>query len=106
SITINVTAASGSGAPVITSLTNGASFRQGFAPGMVLTVFGSGLAPATYSANTLPLPGQLAGVSATINGVDAPLYYVSSTQLNIQIPYETPVNAPVTLQVTNNGQTA
>ncbi len=106
SITINVSAASVSGPPSITSLTNGASFRQGFAPGMVLTVFGSGLAPATYSANTLPLPGQLAGVSATINGVDAPLYYVSSTQLNIQIPYETPVNAPVTLQVTNNGQTA
>ncbi len=104
SITVNVSA-SASGAPTITSLTNGASFRQGFAPGMVLTIFGSGLAPATYSATTLPLPAQLAGVSASINGVDAPLYYVSPSQLNLQIPFETPLNTPVSLQVTNNGQT-
>ena len=105
SITINVSAST-PGTPSIASLANGASFRQGFAPGMALTVFGSGLAPSTWSATGVPLPAQLAGVSATINGIDAPLYYVSSNQLNIQIPYEAPVSGSVSLQVTNNGHTA
>ena len=103
SITINVTA--GTSAPSIAGLTNGGSFRQSYAPGMVLTVFGSGLAPSTWSATTVPLPAQLAGVSATINGISAPLYYVSSSQLNIQIPFEVPVNSVVPLKITNNGQT-
>ncbi|HTS46288.1 MAG TPA: Ig-like domain repeat protein, partial [Bryobacteraceae bacterium] len=105
SLVINVSAST-STTPSITYLTNGASFRQSYAPGMVLTIFGSGLAPSTWSAATVPLPAQLAGVSVTINGLGAPLYYVSSSQLNVQIPYEVPVNAQVSLQVTNNGHTA
>jgi len=105
SVVINVSDST-SGAPSIAALANGASFRQSFAPGMAMTIFGSGLAPSTWSASTLPLPAQLAGVSVTINGIGAPLYYVSPTQLNIQIPYEVPVNALVSLQVTNNGHTA
>ena len=102
STTITVVAANA--APSIASLANGGSFRPSYAPGMVLTVFGSGLAPSTWSATTVPLPAQLAGVSAKINGISAPLYYVSSSQLNIQIPYEVPVNSVVPLQITNNGQ--
>jgi uncharacterized protein (TIGR03437 family) len=103
SITINVTAATG--APTIAGMTNGASFRQGFAPGGVLTIFGSSLAPAAASASMVPLPSQLGGVTVSINGVMAPLYYASSSQLNVQIPYETPANSTVSLQVMNNGQT-
>ena len=105
SIVINVSG-SISGAPSISSITNGASFRQSYAPGMVLSIFGSNLAPSTWSATTVPLPLQLAGVSVTINGIDAPLYYVSSSQLNVQIPYEVPVNILASVQVTNNGRTA
>jgi uncharacterized protein (TIGR03437 family) len=45
------------------------------------------------------------GVSATVNGVAAPLYYVSPTQLNIQIPYETGAG-PAVLGVNNNGRVA
>jgi uncharacterized protein (TIGR03437 family) len=47
----------------------------------------------------------MAGVSATVNGVPAPLYYVSSSQLNIQIPYETATGTAL-LTVGNNGQVA
>lgn len=103
SITINITAATGK--PSIAGVTNGASFRQGFAPGGVLTIFGSSLAPGISSASMVPLPTQLGGVTVSINGVTAPLYYVSASQLNIQIPYETPANATVSLQIMNNGQT-
>lgn len=104
SITINV--AAGGGAPSIAGVANGASFGESFAPGMILSVFGSQLAPSVAAAVNVPLPGQLAGVSATINGITAPLYYVSPGQLNIQVPYETAVNAPAVLRVNNNGQTA
>ena len=95
-----------SGPPSISGIVNSASYRESFAPGMLLTVFGSALAPSTWIADTLPLPNQLAGVSATIQGVAAPLYFISPVQLNIQIPYETPVGTQLELAVTNNGQTA
>jgi uncharacterized protein (TIGR03437 family) len=111
-IGVAVTAVTSSGPPAITGLANGASFRQTFAPGMVLTIFGSNLADATAVASGVPLPGQLSGASVTIgavNGsgaVNAPLYYVSPGQFNVQIPYETPVNQPSLLTVTNNGRSA
>ena len=94
------------GPPVITGLTNAASFRQVYAPGMLLTVFGQGLASTIDIASTLPLPLELSGVSVTINGVSAPIWYVSPNQLNIQIPYEIATSGTVTLVVKNNGQTA
>jgi uncharacterized protein (TIGR03437 family) len=89
----------------IDHLGNGASFQQSYAPGTILSVFGSQLSPATQAVGSLPLPVALAGVVATVNGVPAPFYYVSSSQLNIQIPYETG-SGPAILGVNNNGQVA
>jgi uncharacterized protein (TIGR03437 family) len=89
----------------IGGVSNGASFKQAFAPGMILSVFGTQLAPSTQAASSLPLPLAMAGVSATVNGVPAPLYYVSPGQLNIQIPYETGAG-PAVVGVNNNGQLA
>ena len=103
SVTITVSTAGSTGNPVISSVTNGASFKNAYAPGMILSVFGSQLSPATQSAGAVPLPVQLAGVSATINGISAPLYYVSPGQLNIQVPYEVRANATAVVQVNNNG---
>jgi uncharacterized protein (TIGR03437 family) len=94
-------------APAITGVTNAASFKQVYAPGMILAVFGSNLGPATPAlAPSVPLPTSLGGVTVTINGVAAPLYYVSSGQLNVQIPYATTVNATATLTVSYGGQSA
>ena len=56
-------------------------------------------------AGSLPLPQTLAGVSATVNGIAAPLYYVSPGQLNVQVPYEVGAG-PAVLGVNNNGQVA
>jgi uncharacterized protein (TIGR03437 family) len=73
-------------------LVNAASFRNTFAPGMILSVFGGSLtnpSPGSGQAQSLPLPLTLAGSSATINGVPAPYYYASYGQVNIQVPYET-----------------
>jgi uncharacterized protein (TIGR03437 family) len=89
----------------IGGIANGASFQHVYAPGMVLSVFGTNLANSTQTAYTLPLPTTMAGVSATVNGIAAPLYYVSPGQLNIQAPYETATGTAL-LAVNNNGQVA
>jgi adhesin/invasin len=70
---------------------------------MILSVFGSQLSPSTLSASSVPLPVAIGGIAAAVNGVAAPLYYVSPTQLNIQVPYQTAVNASATLTINNNG---
>jgi uncharacterized protein (TIGR03437 family) len=90
---------------VITAIANGASYAQAFAPGVLMSVFGAGLSPVTRSANSTPLPLDIAGVSATVNGVSAPLYYVSPGQINVQVPYETGTGLAI-LGVNNNGQVA
>ena len=89
----------------IAGVGNGASFAQSFAPGMILSVFGNGLSGATQAASSLPLPQTMAGVSATVNGVAAPLYYVSPGQVNLQVPYETGAGNAV-VGIVNNGQAA
>jgi len=91
----------------IGGVAHGASYQHLYAPGMLVSVFGTNLAaPATQQlASTLPLPLTLSGVSVTVNGIAAPLLYVSPTQLNIQIPYET-VTGTALLAVNNNGLVA
>lgn len=105
-VTVSVSASSPAAQPSVTGLSNGASFKSAFAPGMVLTVFGSQLAASTQTASTVPLPLTMANVAVTVNGIAAPLYYVSPGQLNIQVPYETAPNSTAVLNINNNGQTA
>ena len=73
----------------IGGLSNAATGEQAYAPGMILSVYGAALGTFAQSAATIPLPQYLAGFEATINGVTAPLYYVSPNQVNVQIPYAT-----------------
>jgi uncharacterized protein (TIGR03437 family) len=87
----------------VTSVGNAASLTQSFAPGMLMSVFGTGLSPGSPQiVSTAPLPVTSAsGTSVTINGIAAPLLYVSATQINLQIPYE--VAEPGALLVVKNG---
>jgi uncharacterized protein (TIGR03437 family) len=104
SVTVSVSGTSTStGTPLVLAVANGASFQHVYSPGMILSVFGSELAPSVARASSVPLPVSTAGVAAIVNNVAAPLYYVSPGQLNIQIPYETAVNQQATLKVNNNG---
>ena len=89
----------------VTAVTNAASFQPAVAPGSLATVWGSQLAPSIQQAGALPLPLAMQGASVTVNGVPAPLLYVSPGQMNIQIPYETGAGTAV-LGVNNNGQIA
>jgi uncharacterized protein (TIGR03437 family) len=58
------------------------------APGTILSIYGSNLAPAAVP-NTAPSLGMtLGGTSVAIGGVLAPLYYVSPTQIDAELPVE------------------
>jgi uncharacterized protein (TIGR03437 family) len=91
----------GSSAISITAVGNNFSYQQEESPGMLAVVFGTNLARTALTAS-LPLPTSLGGTSATVNGIPAPLYYVSPGQMDIQIPYETPAGTAL-LVVNNNG---
>ena len=96
-----VTAAQGT--PVVSAALNGASFAttQTLTPGGLASLFGTGLASASAQASSIPLPLSLGGVSATIGGVPAPLLFVSSTQINLQVPWTVPFG-PADIIVTAN----
>jgi uncharacterized protein (TIGR03437 family) len=74
---------------IVGGASNAASGQQSYAPGMLLSVYGTALGDFAQSAGTIPLPQYLAGFEASVNSVTAPLYYVAPGQVNIQIPYET-----------------
>jgi uncharacterized protein (TIGR03437 family) len=91
--------------PGIAAVTNAASFTSSAAPGGIISVFGSNLSPVTFTAPSVPLPLSNSGVSVTIGGIAAPIWYAAPGQLNIQVPYELTSGTSTTLVVNNNGQT-
>ncbi len=102
-VTVQLTASGSNPSPAIASLSNAASAGPAFAPGALLTIVGSQMAPSSESAGTIPLPYSMASVTATVNGVAAPLYFVSPTEIIVQIPYETTPGSAL-LAINNNGQ--
>ncbi len=64
------------------------------APGSIASLFGENLAAGPLQANVLPLPTTLGGTTLTVNGVKAPLFYVSPLQINFQVPSSTNQDMP------------
>jgi uncharacterized protein (TIGR03437 family) len=98
--------------PLITSVTNAFGDNPVIASNTWIKVQGSNLAPAGDSriwtgadfVNN-KLPSQMDGVSVTVNGKSAYLYFISSTQINILTPPDA-LFGSVLVQVTNNGVTS
>ena len=72
-------------------IVNAAAYAQPVSPGANVSIFGTNLASTTATAQGAPLPTDLAGTSVTINGTKAPLFYVSPTQINLQVPWSTQI---------------
>ncbi len=68
---------------------NGASFRSGqpITPGSWAAAFGAFTGVTQTTASTSPIPKTLGGVTVTVNGVAAPVYFVSATQVNFLVPF-------------------
>jgi uncharacterized protein (TIGR03437 family) len=72
----------------VTNIVNGASFRsdQPVTTGSWATAFGAFSGVSATTAPSYPLPTTLGGVTVTVDGVSAPLYFVGPTQLNFVTP--------------------
>jgi uncharacterized protein (TIGR03437 family) len=89
-----------------TGVVNAASFTPfttGIAPGQLITLFGTGFAADVASDPTFPT--TLGTMQVTINGVKAPLYYVSPTQINAVVPFET-LTGVAEITVSKSGATS
>jgi uncharacterized protein (TIGR03437 family) len=76
---------------------NAASIRveNGYAPGSYISIFGNGFSDATRVGTTAVLPISLAGASVSFDDSPTPslsipghVYFVSPTQINVQVPWE------------------
>jgi uncharacterized protein (TIGR03437 family) len=105
SIPVSLTITSPLDGPVIASFNSAASFASGaLAGGSIATIFGTNLTTSTTS-RSFPLSTNLGDVSVTINGIPAPLFYISPTQINLQIPYGV-AQGPATLVLNGKGAQA
>ncbi len=91
----------------ISGIGGAAPGQTGFAPGMVLSVYGTNLAGSTVATTAASgvFPFTAGSITVTVNGFAAPLLYVSPTQINVQIPYEAGAGTAV-LGINNNGEAA
>lgn len=89
--------------PVVSIAVNTVDSSSDIAPGALISIFGSGFSTINYPALSLPLPATLGGVSVQITSgaitTSAPLYFVSPSLINAQLPYG--VQGSVGLTVTN-----
>jgi adhesin/invasin len=90
--------------PDVIATVNGASFHPGGSPGAIVTIFGTNLSDAVYGVQSYPLPTALGPTSVTANGITVPLYYVSPTQINFQMPSGVPAGG-VSVVVSNGAET-
>jgi len=73
------------------------------APGSVVSVFGVNMAQTTAVGPTNPMVQTLGGVTVMVGGQILPLYFVSPTQINFQLPVDLAAGAQ-TLTISSTGQ--
>jgi len=97
------------GRPAITGVLNAASFQPGINFNSMISIFGSGFAPAgaTRLASSADLlegrtfPQELSCIGVEVGGRRAPITFVSPNQINVQAP-TSPVLGPVEVRVLAN----
>ena len=87
-----------------TGITNAANFTpitNAYAPGELVSLYGN-FGVSAQTAQTLPIATALGGVQVFVNGLAAPVDYVSPNQINAWIPYEISGDYFATFQVEVN----
>jgi uncharacterized protein (TIGR03437 family) len=88
----------------IVNAANNAPVTTQVAPGEVISLYGSGLGPATAVTASAPFPNTLGGTQVLVNGKPAPIYYSSAAQVSAVVPYDAPGDgSTLSVQVTNGG---
>jgi uncharacterized protein (TIGR03437 family) len=78
------------------------------APGLLLTIEGTGIGPTRPQSGTLSTSGALettlGDVQVLFNGVAAPLIYVQQNLLNVQVPYGLAPGVEATVEILREGK--
>jgi uncharacterized protein (TIGR03437 family) len=95
-------------APALTAFVNAASFQPGpAAPGMIFTIGGTAMGPATLTTLQLTpdrkVSTRLAETRILFDGIEAPLIYVSATQSSGVVPYAMTGRSMAKVQVEYRG---
>src|SRR5205823_1065261 len=91
---------------------NGATFRiaGGVSPGLIVSVFGSSIGPASPVGAQLTADGSLSNMldntQVLFDGKPAPLIFVFGTQINAIVPYSVAGKTSTQVTVVRNGQTS
>jgi len=83
--------------PMITSIVNAADGTKPVAPGGLISVYGQQMSPVNMATTEIPLPTALGESCLTVNGLPVPMLFVSSQQINGQLPFTVDGNATMTL---------
>ena len=104
-----IAAAASAGAPAIALVVNAEDQAPVIAPNTWVTIYGSNLAPAGdtrvwqgFDFFEKQMPTELDGVSVTVNGKSAYVYYASPTQVNVLTPADAMLGR-VPVKLTNAG---
>ena len=84
--------------PKINDVVNAADYQEPVAPGGLVSIFGEQLSPVNQASNQLPLPTALGESCLTVNGIPMPVLFVSSGQINAQIPFNVDGNTTLILR--------
>ncbi len=110
--TAKVTLTQAASGPTVTNAQDAESARTSFTSGQWVAIYGTSLSNSTrfwgasdFTGGTStgsPLPSKLDGVSVSIGGQPASIYYISPTQLNV-LSATGLTEGPAPVVVTNNG---
>jgi uncharacterized protein (TIGR03437 family) len=85
---------------------NAASYTTSLAAGGIASAFATFPVSQVVSTQS-PLPISISGLSLEVNGAtQVPLYFISGTQVNFQVPWELSGQAQTLMAATVNGQTS
>ena len=84
-------------------IVDAASFAPTVSRGGIASLFGVELADDIGVAADTPLPLELQGTRVFVDGWAAPLFFVSASQLNFQVPYEAGGGASASVVVRREG---
>jgi uncharacterized protein (TIGR03437 family) len=97
------TLSTGAPTPIVTAggVEQAASAAAGvpIAPGSLISIYGANLADSSGSAGEVPYPVQLNGAQVLLGSEALPLLYTSAGQVNVQVPFDVPVNAQFQITV-------
>ncbi len=83
--------------PQISNIVNAADGTAPVAPGGLISIYGSRMSPVNMATSQIPLPTALGDSCLSVNGTPVPLLFVSSSQINAQLPFNVTGNASLSI---------